>query len=643
MSFWLRACAARAFWALALAGSFSAFGQAAYSPQAGEYTPAGALNGNQVFPAASVNPSGGIVVWQDSAADGDLWGISAQRLNNNFSGTLSTFRVNAVGAGQQEHPRVAMLADGGAVFVWQGGASPRQKIYARFMSASDTFITGDVLVNTYTNYQQVAPAVARLADGNVVIVWASHGQDGSMMGVYGQRFSPAGEKLGGEFQISQTTAYNQRTPAVAALENGGFVVVWVSEAARGNDPVVSGGELFDVDIFARLFDAQGAAAGNEFRVNGDRDGNAARTCANPSVTGLSPGGFTVAWGQLASMVLDVAAVTAENSWDVFARVFTISGTPVNAPVKVNEFVYGDQVAPRLESIGSDQMVVWTSMAQDGSREGVFGRLLTGAGDFGGGEFRVNTTTNGSQHHPVLASDGATRFLVVWASYQPTTKMDLFAQRFASTQPLPVLPAPFVAALSSSRLAVSWAQLSGYPVVSYGVYMDGAATPVALTTNVHVASGLAPGSTHTFRIDYLLSDGRRSTLSVTASGTTWGEDLNFDGLPDDWQALYWGADSASWPSPNVDSDGDGVRNVDEFMAGTSPVSATSVLKTRIYHTQQGPWLAWNTQAGYIYQVQSSADLKTWANVGGPRFAAGAVDSIAVSRAAGAGYFRVRRLR
>ncbi|MBI5773543.1 MAG: hypothetical protein HZA89_07355 [Verrucomicrobia bacterium] len=628
-----------AAWSVAgVAGS-----QAAFSPQAGEYLPAGALTGNQVFPAVGVSAEGGIVVWQDSAADGDGWGISAQRLNNNFSGSLSTFRVNVQGAGQQEHPRVAMLADGGAVFVWEGGVSPRQQIYARFMAANDTFITGDVRVNTTTNYEHLSPAIARLTDGNVIIVWSSFGQDGSLLGVYGQRFTPLGAPLGGEFQINQTTLHNQRTPAVAALGEGGFVVVWVSEASRGADPLASGGELFDVDIFGRIYDSSGAAAGGEFRVNNDRADTLQRTCANPSVAGLSPGGFSVAWGQLASVERDSSVSVSENSWDIFSRVFSVAGAAVNSAVMVNEYNFGDQFAPRIESLGSDQMVVWTSLAQDGSREGVYGRLITGAGDFGGSEFAINTTTNGSQFQPTVAADGATRFLVVWASYQSGTKMDLFAQRFASTQPLPVLPAPFVSALNSWQLAVSWSQLSGYPVVSYGLYVDGATTPIALTTNVFTTTNFSPGSTHSFRIDYVLSDGRRSLVSAAASGTTWGGDANFDGLPDDWQALYWGGDSANWPLPSADSDGDGVSNVDEFLAGTIPTDRTSALRTRIYHTPQGPWLAWNAQAGFVYQVVTSADLKTWTNVGGPRFAAGAADSIAVTRAASAGYYRVRRLR
>ena len=48
-------------------------------------------------------------------------------------GTLGTFRVNVQGTNDQANPRVALLKNGGAVFVWQGGISSQEQIYARFV------------------------------------------------------------------------------------------------------------------------------------------------------------------------------------------------------------------------------------------------------------------------------------------------------------------------------------------------------------------------------------------------------------------------------------------------------------------------------------------------------------------------------
>jgi hypothetical protein len=106
--------------------------------------------------------------------------------------------------------------------------------------------------------------------------------------------------------------------------------------------------------------------------------------------------------------------------------------------------------------------------------------------------------------------------------------------------------------------------------------------------------------------------------------------------------YFGNDMFSWPSPYADSDGDGVSNYNEFLAGTDPTLASSVLRVALQSTPQGLFLNWNTQPGLIYQVQSSIDVRTWGNLGDPRFAPGVVDSMYISGAR-ANYYRVLRLR
>jgi hypothetical protein len=106
--------------------------------------------------------------------------------------------------------------------------------------------------------------------------------------------------------------------------------------------------------------------------------------------------------------------------------------------------------------------------------------------------------------------------------------------------------------------------------------------------------------------------------------------------------YFGSDVFSWPSPYADSDGDGVSNLNEFLAGTNPLDPNSALRIRLQPTLQGLYLNWNTQPGLIYQIQSSTDLHTWSNFGSPRFAAGTVDSTYVGGKS-AGYYRVIRVR
>lgn len=416
-----------------IAATFVVCGQNAFSPGGNEYPIAGALVGDQTAPHAVITPTGGYLVWQDNGADGEGLGIRAERLDGNLNKIGSAFRVNFIGAGEQEKPQVSSLPNGGAVFVWQGGKLGFQKIYARFLGPTGTnFSSTDVLVNTFTNNFQIDARVATLNNGNVVVVWSSSGQDGNLQGIFGQLFTNAAgvyQKAGGEFQINQFVVNNQRTPAVAALSTGGFVVSWVSELQRGQSTV---------DIYARLFNASGAAVGNEFPVNT----TLTNVCANPSLAATPEGGFAVAWsqrdvvsGNTSSSQFNVtqAGSFSRNSWDVFVRTYAANGTAMSQPVRMNTHTYGDQYGPKLASFGKSFLAVWLSLGQDGSQEGVYGQFLTSAAELAGVEFQANIGNAVRQIDPVVCSDNTNRFLAVWTSFSDSGSFDLFAREYSLIQ------------------------------------------------------------------------------------------------------------------------------------------------------------------------------------------------------------------
>jgi len=601
-------------------------GQGSYAPEGTEYNIAGVLDGTQTMPFSSIRTSGGYLVWQDNITDGAGFGISGRKLDGSLSGSLSTFRVNVTGADDQENPAVAMLNDGGAAFVWQGGKQGFQHIYGRFRSAAGLWTTGDLLISTATNVYQVDPVAATLTGGNVVVAWASFYQagSGSLRDVYFQILTPAGSNAGGETQANVVTAFNQRSAAIAPLSDGRFVLVWVSEQQRFEN---------SVDVYGRIFTATGVAAGGEFLIN-----SGTNTCANPSVAAAADGGFTVAW-----MEKDVQ--TEANSWDIYARAFNGSATG-GVTRRINSTTVGDQLAPKIAGQGGDFLVVWTSMAQDGSSDGVYGQFLASDGTLVQGEFRVNTTTAGPQRNPTVAADGVGRFLTVWTSFVGGTPVfDLYAQRYVNTsQPLSAPGAPIVVALSSNALSVSWPPVSGYSIANYEVFADGATAATAVVTNTYwINNGLAPSSTHSYRLAYVLTDARRSPLSAAVTNSTFGALWYYDVIPQEWMGANFGAQFWTWPSPYVDSDGDGASNFQEFMAGTNPNDSNSVLKQKLRSTPQGMFLDWNTQPGLIYQVWSAAGpVGPWVKLGGPRFAAGVVDSLYVGGNA-AGFYRIERLR
>lgn len=611
---------------LAVAAPALVWGQGSYAPQGGEYNPAGSLVGDQVYPHVSIKTTGGYIVWQDNFTDGAGLGISARKLDSSLSGNLSTFRVNENSTNDQERSQVSMLNDGGAVFVWQGGKQSFQHIYARVRSASGIWMTGDIQVNIPTNVFQREAAITTLANGNAVVVWGSFNQVSgtSFQDVYSQILTPAGAKSGGETLVNSTTAFNQRSAAIAPLSDGRYVVVWVSEQQRFEN---------SVDVYARVFTANGGAASSEFLIN-----SGTNVCASPSVAPSADGGFIVAWMQKDILV-------SSNSWDVFARPFSGAGFG-GVTRRVNTEVYGDQLGPKISAVNSDYLVVWTSMGQDGSQEGVYGQYLASDGALSGGEFRLNSTTPSQQFHPVVASDGVATFLSVWTGFiGGPNSFDLFAQRYASTdQPLSAPGAPIVTVLSSNSLSVSWPPVQGFSIASFEIYADGAVSATAVVTNTYwTATDIAPSSTHSYRLAYVVTDGRRSPLSSVTSNTTYSGGATWDGIPQEWMTRYFGGNIFAWPAPFVDTDSDGASNKDEFLAGTDPTNANSVLRVRLQATVQGYYLNWNTQVGLMYQVQTTATAGGgWTNVGGPRFAAEVVDSLHVEGGA-AGYYRIVRLR
>ena len=307
-------------------------------------------------------------------------------------------------------------------------------------------------------------------------------------------------------------------------------MAWVSEQQLTQAPVLQSNCTYhaagretvvpSVNIFARTFQSNGAAAGGEIRVDA---GSAAN--AHPRVAAAADGSFLIAWS-----AMDTTAPT--NGWDVYARPFSSSGVG-GSVLWLNTTIAGNQYAPRLAAIGSDYLAVWTSWGQDGSREGVYGQFVHSNGSLVGGEFRVNTTTIGQQMQPVVASDGVSQFVAVWTSYTGVpNSFDLFAQRYLNVSAIlvamsaPYVWAPFVISngVYQPQLVVTWAPVLGLSIADYEVYVNGAVGGGGHDDQNHwtmtAANGLTDNSTNSFTVDYVTTDGRRSPMSPAATGGTW---------------------------------------------------------------------------------------------------------------------------
>ncbi len=135
----------------------------------------------------------------------------------------------------------------------------------------------EVQANTFTQGDQKEPAIAKIANGYVV-VWSSNGQDGLGFGIYGQRYTLDGAKLGAELRISEI--YGRRSTKAAR----GRSRRW--KLRRGLDGYQASAGF---DIYAAVFKANGLKRSGEVRLG------AAKGSRGPTVAALANGGFVVVW------------------------------------------------------------------------------------------------------------------------------------------------------------------------------------------------------------------------------------------------------------------------------------------------------------------------------------------------------------
>ena len=103
-----------------------------------------------------------------------------------------------------------------------------------------------------------------------------------------------------------------------------------------------------------------------------------------------------------------------------------------------------------------------------------------------------------------------------------------------------------------------------------------------------------------------------TLAFTGNYTFL--DVNHNGISDAWEMNYFGS-----VSPNrtqfTDTDGDGMSDYAEFIAGTDPTNAASIFKflSGTLQTNGTVKFQWSAVPGRIYQVATSTNLQTWVPV------------------------------
>ena len=237
-----------------------------------------------------------------------------QRFDSDGTAVGSEFQINTNTVKQQQDASVVGLSGGGFIVTWQSKDQDGDNwgVYGQRFDSAGNPTGSEFRINTATALEQQNPAIAALNDGGFVVTWQSKSQDGDNWGVYGQRYDAAGNAVGGEFQINTTTAKEQQDPSIATLADGSFVVSWQSKDQDGDN----------WGVYGQRYDASGNAVGTEFRINT----TTAREQQNPSVGALADGGFVVTWQ---SWNQD------GHEWGVYGQRFDAAGNPVEFEFQLN--------------------------------------------------------------------------------------------------------------------------------------------------------------------------------------------------------------------------------------------------------------------------------------------------------------------
>lgn len=246
------------------------------------------------------------------------------------------------------------------------------------------------------------PSVAKALDGSFVVAWQQFSDSTGSTDIFFQLYDAHGRTVGPVVQANDYTLAAAYKPAVAISATGEFVITWTGSGSGD-----------DSGIFAREFHAGGTPKANQFLVNSTTTG----AQSSPAVAMTAGGDYVIAW----------QGPQGADTFNIFARQF---GAGTGNEFVVNDYTTGSQNSPSVSHDATGNFVIaWTG---EGSTDttSIWARQFKSDGDTVAGQFRVNTTTTGSQARPSVAVDPDGDFVVAWQSDHVTGQSwDVMVQRF----------------------------------------------------------------------------------------------------------------------------------------------------------------------------------------------------------------------
>ena len=330
-----------------------------------------------------------VVAWASHVAEGaqPLNGIRIRRFNGDGDAVGEMFRIDVLPGDLARKPSVDMTPDGSRfVVAWEGGTEGernKRRIWVRVFDSEgqplETEFRVDQIRMTHEQWGLSRdfyrdPKVSIAPNGDFVVVWRSEGRNScDRFNISARRFSRNGVPLGDEFVVNTERSGSQLNPDVDHDASGGFVVVWQSGRWIGTN-----GEWSQIQ--GRVFDAAGAAAGDEFPLTVDGLGSV----AFPSLVVSPSGVFACAWNE--GPDTDVAA-------HIGARVFEADGAPHGRKIEIHAEMSGRGVS-HVSIVGNfDLMVAWNGKAGDRLESpAVMAQVFTAAGSAATDPFPLSPAT-----------------------------------------------------------------------------------------------------------------------------------------------------------------------------------------------------------------------------------------------------------
>ena len=357
------------------------------------------IYGDQTSPSVAMGGADGrfFIAWTSKDQDGDGYGIYGLRHDSSGNAVGPEFEVNTYTSGNQYDPSVAMDPNGNFVITWTSNSrhGDWRGIYGQRYDSTGNAVGSEFKVNTHNTGLKDRSSAAMDPQGNFVITWSSHYQDGDGWGVYAKRYDSSGNAVGSEFKVNTTTEGQQEGSSIAIDGDGNFVIAWSS---RNQDDDGWG-------TYGQRYDSSGNAVGSEFEVKtytpGDKHHHRTSIAMSPQ------GNSVIAWA---------GHQQGDEWWGVYGQFYNSYGTKVGQEFKVNTSTIGTQFQPSVAMDANGGFIVtWSSISPEGSGWGIYAQRYDSSGIAVGQEFKVNTVTTSTQSNPSAAIGSNGNAVIAWTS------------------------------------------------------------------------------------------------------------------------------------------------------------------------------------------------------------------------------------